>query len=158
MAVNIFIETVTARTLAAVRRKVHIEQIGAAWRPALDQVWQFLSQHPGLRSDGHNIFLYHHPLYHHPANRREPMDIDFGVHVTRSFPKEGDVFVTETPAGRVATALHVGHYERLGETHDAIHAWAAASQMMFAGKSWGIYGDWSDDPAKLETRVEYLLV
>ena len=36
------------------------------------------------------------------------MDVDFGVQVTRSFPKEGEVFATETPAGRVATALHVG--------------------------------------------------
>lgn len=85
------------------------------------------------------------------------MDIDFGVQVTRSFTKEGEVFATETPAGKVAAALHVGPYERLGETHDAIHAWAADNKMTFAGKSWEIYGDWSDDPAKLETRVEYLL-
>jgi effector-binding domain-containing protein len=152
MAINVSVQTVSARTLAAVRRKVRIGQIGAAWRPALDQVWQFLSQHPGLRSDGHNIFLYHHP-----ASRREPMDVDFGVQVTRSFAKEGEVFATETPAGKVAAALHVVPYERLGETHDAIHAWAAANKMTFAGKSWEIYGDWSDDPAKLETRVEYLL-
>jgi effector-binding domain-containing protein len=157
MAINVSVQTVPARTLAAVRRKVRIDQIGAAWRPALDQVWQFLSQHPELRSDkqnndGHNIFLYHHP-----ASRREPMDIDFGVQVTRLFPKEGEVFATEMPAGKVATAVHAGPYERLGETHDAIHAWAAANKMTFAGKSWEIYGDWFDDPAKLETRVEYLL-
>jgi effector-binding domain-containing protein len=152
MAINVSIQTVSARTLAAVRRRVRIDQIGAAWRPALDQVWQFLAQHHGLRSDGHNIFLYHHP-----ASRRDPMDVDFGVQVTRSFPKEGEVFATETPTGKVATVLHVGPYERLGETHEAIHAWATANKMMFAGKSWEIYGDWSDDPAKLETRVEYLL-
>jgi effector-binding domain-containing protein len=153
MAINISIQTVSARTLAAVRRKVRIDQIGVAWRPALDLVWQFLSQRPGLRSDGHNIFLYYHP-----ASRRDPMDIDFGVQVTRSFPQEGEVFATETLAGKVATALHVGPYERLGETHDAIHAWADANKMTFAGKSWEIYGDWSDDSAKLETRVEYLLL
>jgi effector-binding domain-containing protein len=67
------------------------------------------------------------------------------------------VFPTATPAGKVAAALHVGPYARLRETHDAIHAWAAANKMTFAGKSWEIYGDWCDDPAKLETRVEYLL-
>jgi len=85
------------------------------------------------------------------------MDIDFGVQVTRSFPNEGEVFSIETPSGKVATATHVGPYERLGETHGAIHAWAAANKITFAGKSWEIYGDWSDDPSKLETRVEYLL-
>jgi effector-binding domain-containing protein len=152
MAIDVAVQTVSARTLAAVRRRVGIGQIGTAWRSALDQVWQFLSQHPGLRSDGHNIFLYHHP-----ASRGEAMDVDFGVQVTRSFAQEGEVSATETPIGKVATALHVGPYERLGETHDAIHAWAAANKVTFAGKSWEIYGDWSDDPAKLETRVEYLL-
>jgi effector-binding domain-containing protein len=152
MAINVSVETVPARTLAAVRRTVLLSQIGAAWRPALDQVWQFLSQHPGLRGDGHNIFLYHHP-----ASRSEPMDVDFGVQVTRSFPNEGEVFATETPAGKVVAALHIGPYARLGETHDAIHAWVAVNKMTFAGKSWEIYSDWSEDPAKLETRVEYLL-
>jgi effector-binding domain-containing protein len=152
MAINVSVEAVPARTLAAVRRKIRIEQIGAAWRPALDQVWQFLSQHPGLRGDGHNVFLYHHP-----ANMQSPMDIDFGVQVTGSFQKEGEVFAVTTRSGKVATATHVGPYERLGETHGAIHAWAAANKIIFAGKSWEIYGDWSDDPWKLETRVEYLL-
>jgi effector-binding domain-containing protein len=67
------------------------------------------------------------------------------------------VIYTETPSGKVATALHVGPYERLGDAHKAIHAWAAANKISFAGKSWEIYGDWTEDVAKLETRIEYLL-
>jgi hypothetical protein len=54
-------------------------------------------------------------------------------------------------------AVHIGGYDRLRETHDAIHAWAAAHQRSFGGRSWEIYGDWSDDPCKLETTVVYLL-
>ena len=38
-----------------------------------------------------------------------------------------------------------------------VHAWRAAKNRVFAGKSWEIYGDWSDDPAKLETTIVYLL-
>jgi hypothetical protein len=76
MAINVSVQSVPARTLAAVRRKVRIDQITKVWRPALDQGWQFLSQHAGLRSDGHNIFLYHHP-----ASRQAAMDVDFGVQV-----------------------------------------------------------------------------
>ncbi len=152
MSSKVSVEIVPSRMLAAVRRQVRIGQVATAWRPALDQVWEFVRQNPGLRTDGHNVFLYHHP-----ANRQLPMDVDFGVHVTRSFERSGEVFSTETPAGKVATALHVGPYERMGDTHDAIHAWAAASNMTFAGKSWEVYGDWTDDVAKLETRIEYLL-
>jgi effector-binding domain-containing protein len=152
MATDISLRTVPARRLAAVRRKIRISEIATAWKPALDQVWAFLRQHPDLRTDGHNIFLYHHP-----ASMESPMDADFGVEVTQSFERSGEVFAIETPAGKVATGVHIGAYERLGETHAAIHAWAAANKVSFAGKSWEIYGDWSDDPTKLETCVEYLL-
>ena len=152
MSIPVHIETVPARKLAAVRRRVRIGQIASTWRPALDKVWDFLGQNPGLRTDGHNIFLYHHP-----DQPQAPMDIDFGVEVIRAFSPSGEVAPVETPAGRVATAVHIGSYDQIGRTHDAIHAWAARNRISFAGKSWEIYGDWNDDITKLETRVQYLL-
>jgi hypothetical protein len=45
----------------------------------------------------------------------------------------------------------------LREAHDRILAWVQLEQRHFAGWSWEVYGDWSDDPAKLETTVVYLL-
>jgi effector-binding domain-containing protein len=146
------VQIVQARKLAAVRRQVTIGTVSSAWRPALDQVWKFLRTQPGLRTDGHNIFLYHHP-----AHRDAPMNVDFGVEVTRTFETSGEVYATETPAGEAAIALHVGGYDRLSETHDLVHAWAAANRRTFGGQSWEIYGDWCDDPARLETTVVYLL-
>ncbi len=152
MSRAVTIQSVSPRLLAAVRRTVHIGQIGNTWRPALDQVWAFLKQNPGSRTDGHNIFLYHHP-----AERNAPMDIDFGVEVVRRFEASGEVHVVETPAGKAASALHVGPYQRLKETHDAIHAWVAANHLKIGGHSWEIYGEPVEDESKLETRVEYLL-
>jgi effector-binding domain-containing protein len=152
MAVIVSVQFVQARKLAAVRRQVAIGAVGSAWRPALDQVWKFLRSQPGLRTDGHNVFLYHHP-----ANRSAPMNVDFGVEVTRRFEPSGEVYATETPAGEVAMAVHIGGYDRLGETHNAVHEWARAHQRTFAGRSWEIYGDPSDDISRLETTVVYLL-
>jgi hypothetical protein len=143
---------VNSRKLAAVRRRVKIGGVGAVWRPALDQVWAFLRTQPGLRTDGHNVFLYHHP------ERPElEMDADFGVEVTRGFAPVGEVYATETPAGMAAVAVHVGPYEQMKETHDAIQVWREANGRTFAGTSWEIYGDPSDDPSKLETTIAYLL-
>jgi effector-binding domain-containing protein len=152
MGKSVSIEVASPRMLAAVRRPVLIGHVATAWRPALDLVWAFLRQNPGLRTDGHNIFLYHHP-----AKGESTLTADFGVQVTRAFPQSGEVFATETPAGRVASALHLGPYERMGETHEAIQSWTRANHMTLANKSWEIYGDWTDDPAKLETQIEYLL-
>jgi effector-binding domain-containing protein len=78
------------------------------------------------------------------------MNVDFGVEVARSFETSGEVY-------EVATAVHIGGYDRLSETHGAIRAWTQAHQRVLAGRSWEIYGDWSDDPSRLETTVAYLL-
>src|SRR4249920_3654279 len=97
MSYEVVTKTVSAQTLAAVRRRVFVGEVGRAWKPALDLVWEFLRRHEGLRVDGHNCFLYHHP-----ANREAAMDIDFGVQVIRPFEAEGEVICTATPAGEVA--------------------------------------------------------
>ena len=85
------------------------------------------------------------------------MEVDFGVEVTRAFEPAGEVAPAETPAGEVAMAVHVGGYDRLHRTHDAIHAWRDRTGRTFAGRSWEVYGDPSPDPAKTETTVCYLL-
>jgi len=152
MAATVNLEIAKSRQLAAVRRQVAIGAVGAAWGPALDQVWKFLRTQPGLRTDGHNIFVYHHP-----PRRGLPMNVDFGVEVTRAFATTGEVYATATPSGEVASAVHVGAYDQLRAAHDAIHAWARAQRREFAGVSWEIYGDPHEDPAKTETTVVYLL-
>ena len=151
MEYDVAVETAQAELVAAVRAKVPITGIARAWKPALDQVWAFLKRN-GEVGPGHNLFLYHHP-----ERRNEAMDIDFGVQVARPFEREGDVRCVETPAGEVATTVHVGPYDRLGDAHNAIRAWCAANNRKIAGASWEIYSDWKDDPALLKTTIKYLL-
>jgi len=75
----------------------------------------------------------------------------------RAFEPAGEIVCTATPSGNVAMTVHVGGYDGLHRAHDAIRAWAAREARILGGTSWEIYGDWSDDPAKLETTVCYLL-
>jgi GyrI-like small molecule binding domain len=152
MSYEVVTQTVSAQLLAAVRRRVLAGQVGQAWKPALDLVWEFLRRHKTLRVDGHNCFLYHHP-----APGKAEMVVDFGVQVIRPFEDEGEVICTETPAGEVAIATHIGSYAGLGAAHNAVHSWRAASGRAFGACSWEIYGDWTNDEAKLETQVVYLL-
>src|SRR5437762_2769774 len=119
MGIDVAVEVVQLRKLAAVRRQVPFGAVGSAWRPALDQVWAFLRTQPGLRTDGHNIFVYHHP-----SRDRDPMNADFGVEVTREFAGSGEVRPVRTPGGEAAVARHVGPYDGLAGAHRAIHAWA----------------------------------
>src|SRR5205823_908622 len=95
MSYQVKLQSLSPRILAAVRRRVAIKDIPTAFKPALDKVWAFLGKHPGLRTDGHNIFLYH-------RESPEIMPIDFAVEVIRSFVGEGDIACVPTPAGEAA--------------------------------------------------------
>ena len=152
MTAHVSLRKASALTIAAVRRKVTISEIGTAWKEPLDKVWSVLRSKPGLHTHGHNVFLYHHG-----TGRDAPMTVDFGVEVTRSFDAVGDVHATQTPEGEVAEATHVGPYDRLGDTHLAIHRWAVKNGRSMAGTSWEIYADPTSDPSMLETKVVYLL-
>jgi effector-binding domain-containing protein len=146
------IEQVRPRLLAAVRRTAAPREIPSVFVPALDLVWAFLGKHKGLRTDGHNVFLYHHV-----ARPEAGMPIDFGVEVTRRFEPEGEVRCVETPAGEAAVVVHRGAYGGLPKAHAALHAWCAANGRTIGVYSLEVYGDWSDDPSKLDTTIQYLL-
>ena len=149
---SVNLQTVHPRKLAAVRREVAPGAVGSAWGPVLGKVWEFIRSQPGLRTTGHNIFLYHHP-----TQPDGPILCDFGVEVTRTFETPGEVYATETPGGEAAVAVHRGRYNRVNEAHDAIGKWMAANRRESAGHSWEIYGDPTPDPADTETTVVYLL-
>ena len=150
MTHEIKLKTLTPRILAAVRRRVAIREISTAFKPALDSVWAFLRKNPGLRTDGHNVFLYHH-------ESPEIMPIDFGVEVIRSFSGEGEVACITTPPGEAAVTVHRGPYTKLAAAHQALHEWCRANGRNIGGHSLEIYGDWAPDPEKLETTIQYLL-
>jgi effector-binding domain-containing protein len=151
MPISVNLLTVHSRKLAAVRREVAPGAVGSAWKSALDKVWEFIRSQPGLRTDGHNIFLYH------PSQPGAQILCDFGVEVTRTFETAGEVHATETPGGEAAVAVHRGPYNRMNEAHDAIREWMAANRREPAGHSWEIYGDPTPNPADTETTVVYLL-
>lgn len=152
MTMRVEIRHAEPRILAAVARRVPPGEVARAWKPALDAVWAHLRAHPEVGKPGHNVFLYRHG-----ADRDAPMECEFGVEVPATFAPSGEVRCVTTPAGRVLSALHVGAYDGLRGAHDAVHAYAAEHGLAFAGVSWEVYGHMSPDPAKTETRVEYLL-
>jgi effector-binding domain-containing protein len=92
---------------------------------------------------GLNIVLY-------PGDVAGEFEIECGVEVESG----GN---SSTPAGIIATTVHLGPYNQMAPAHKAIHQWARENARKFAGPSWEVYGHWSDDPAKLRTDIFYLL-
>jgi hypothetical protein len=152
MPVSVNVQIVHPRKLAAVRREITPGEVGSGWGPAVTKVWDFIRGQPGLWTDGHNIFVYHHA-----KQPGAPMLCDFGVEVTRTFETVGEVHATETPGGEAAVALHRGPYNCMDEAYNAIDTWMTENRRVSAGHSWEIYGDPTPDPADTETTVVHLL-
>lgn len=150
MAYQVAVRTLSPRILAAVRRRVSPRNVATAFREPLDKVWAFLRAHPGLRTDGHNIFVYHH-------ESPEMMPVDFGVEVTRPFATEGEIDCVTTPSGEAAVVVHRGPYSRLWAAHEALHEWFRANGRAVGSNSLEIYGDPSQDPEQTETTIAYFL-
>jgi effector-binding domain-containing protein len=152
MDYTVSVEVLAPRLLAAIRRTAAPREVPIVFRPVLGTVWAFLKGQPGLRTDGHNVFLYHHV-----ERPEDGMPIDFGVEVSRPFKAMGDVRCVETPAGEAAVVVHRGPYGGIPHAHAALHRWCAENHREIGATSLEIYGDWSDDPRKLETTIQYLL-
>jgi effector-binding domain-containing protein len=98
-----------------------------------------------------------HPGRQERASGSLSAPADAPIEVTRRFEPEGEVHCVETPAGEAIVGVHQGAYGGLPKAHAALHAWCAANGRALDAHSLEVYGDWSDEPSKLETTIQYLL-
>jgi effector-binding domain-containing protein len=124
------------------------EQFRSAWKSMLDSVWALLGQHD-LRTDGHNVMVY--------RNDVPQLDFEVGVQVSRPFEAIGAVVPSTLPAGSAAHTAHRGDYGRLGDAHNSVLSWCRANNRVSTGVRWEVYGDWNDDPPRVQTDVYWLL-
>ena len=132
---------------AVVRRRAGRSELSTVVPQGCGLVWNFARAH-GLKA-GRHVALY----------LNGNIDLEVGVEVSGAFEDQGEVVRSSTPAGAVATAVHLGPYQHLGEAHDAIRAWCAANGHQLSGLNWEIYGhwqpEWTSDPAAIRTDVFY---
>ncbi len=116
-------------------------QLQTTIRQSFDRIYTPGALAPG---HGHNFILYHGGT---------PAELRMTVGVLDRAPGGGDpdVNAAQAPGGRVITATHWGDYGQMKTTYDALHAEVQARGLKLAPLSLEIYGDWSDDPAKVRT-------
>jgi len=117
------------------------QQLVPTIRQTFDRIYKPGALAPG---HGHNFILYH---------GGDASEITMTIGVLERVPggADSDVKLVHAPGGRVITATHWGDYGQMKTTYDALHAEVKARGLKLTPLSLEIYGDWSDDPAKVRT-------
>lgn len=143
------IVTVQSRPTAVARGEAKSwDEFASRWKLMLDSVWAFLEVND-LRTDGHNVMVY--------RNAVPNLEFEVGVEVSRGFDPMGAVVPSCLPEGRAAHTIHTGDYSGLAAAHDAVAGWCRDHGHIPSGVRWEVYGDWHQDPDKVNTAVYWLL-
>jgi len=149
MEYQVTVSTVERQPIAAARQRTTFGKVAQEIGPLLSHPWALIRATPGLRTDGDNVAIY--------WEETGGGSIEVGVQVVREIEPTETVVPSATPAGTVARTAHFGPYNQLGPAHEAVRRWCKQNGREMVPPFWEIYGDWSDDPAKLRTDVLYLL-
>jgi effector-binding domain-containing protein len=150
VAYEAVIETVPAEPMAAVAARSTQAMLAKVIPASLDKVWAF------LRADDFGA-LGCNTVYYAPMRRGAEFDLLIGVRLAAPFAPRGEVRPAETPAGEVSHVAYFGEYSKMHAAHQAAQDWAGAHGRALTGASWEVYGDWSDDWAKVRTDIYYQL-
>ena len=145
------LKQLSARPIAVVRRRAASHELSQVVPDACGTVWKVIrSQH--VSGAGRHVAVY----------LDDQINLEVGVELDGPFTGHGEVVVSATPPGLVATTTHFGPYHLLDKAYEAIRQWCAANGHVLAGPDWEIYGHWQDawnsDPTKIRTEVFCLLV
>jgi effector-binding domain-containing protein len=103
-----------------------------------------------VKQVGHNYAIYERGTH-------KELLVRAGFPVSGAFEQTQSVKSFTLAAGEAVHAMHVGPYSELHRTYARLDAWWKEQGLPLAGQSWELYGDWHDDPSKLETGIYYRL-
>jgi effector-binding domain-containing protein len=149
MTYAVELRKVAATPLLVVRRRARQAELSKIVPDGCGTVWNYIRA-AGIRSAGRHVAMYR-------AADAGLLDVEVGVEVGADAAGSGDVVLSATPAGTVATTTHFGSYAGLDAANAAINQWCDANHHQLAGPSWEVYGHWTDEPEKVRTDVFWLL-
>jgi effector-binding domain-containing protein len=135
--------------IAVIRRQAHASELSRVVPECCGLVWNAVRAQQA--KGGRHIAIYWDGS----------IRLEVGVELLGPFAEDGEVVLSATPAGPVASATHFGPYNGLSAAHDAIHQWCKTNNRSLAGPNWEIYGhwqpEWNTNPSQIRTDVYYQL-
>lgn len=133
--------TLVVRARAAVERLPEV--LGPAWAAILGHAGQ-----AGAEPNSAPFVAYHNM-------DMKDLDLEIGFTFPRPLAGDENVQAGEVPAGKAAQCVHVGPYDQLRTTYQALEAWMSERGLKHAGPAYEYYLDdpQATPPGQLRTRV-----
>ena len=116
MKYDVRLEQLGSRPIAVVRRRAVARDLAKVVPDACGTVWGVLRAQQ-VTGAGRHVAVY----------LDNQINLEVGVELDGPFAGYGEVVVSATPAGPVATTTHFGPYGLLHEAHEAIRLWCRNS-------------------------------
>jgi effector-binding domain-containing protein len=149
MAYDVVLKEIDPVTIASVRGTIPTYgDVGMLY----GELFGHLGQH-GIHPAGPPLAIYHDPEY-----READVDAEAGVPIDADAPASGRVSVRTLPGGSVATCIHRGGYDTIGQAYTALMAWIERNGYAVAGPNREIYlrgPDDSGEPDGYVTEVQF---
>jgi effector-binding domain-containing protein len=142
------IQQIERRSTVCMRITTRKEEIGKRIGDVLTQVGEYVER-SGTRPAGP-------PYARYFRWSDEGVEVEIGVPVAERVAGDGRLIAGELPGGQVARTVHLGPYDSLTETYDALHDWISAQGREPAGAPWEVYLRTHADvanPSELTTEV-----
>ena len=146
---DIQLKDVKKQTTLVIKKTVKRDEIGKELADIYPKIFKFLGEKKITPSSA--------PIAKYKIID-DKFEMEAGVVVPDGTKGEGDIVVGELPEGKVATTIHLGAYDKLPNTYQAIGEWLKTKGLTSAGIGWEIYvsDPGTTKPEEVKTEV-YLL-
>jgi effector-binding domain-containing protein len=131
MAYEVTIAEMTPEPVAGVRGTYRIADLAEVMGREFGRIMVAIAAQ-GARPAGSALTIYH-------GWTEDEVDAEIAFTIEGDFVPQEDVKPGTLPGGRVATTVHVGPYDQLGEAYEAIQRHAEANGLALAELMWERY-------------------
>jgi AraC family transcriptional regulator len=141
------LRTVPEQPIAALRVRGPIAEIGTTMAAEFPRIFETVTK-AGIAPAGPPMARYYDP-------DGAVVEYELAIPLTAPFVGDGDIQPGTIGGGEVAHTVHVGPYDQLGRTWEALATWIGSQGKSIAAPGWEWYVDdpQETDPATLRTEV-----
>ena len=122
---------IEAQSVVGIRTTARMDEIGKVMGPLFGEVFGYIQQQ-GQAPAGMPLALYH-------SMEGGAVDLECAIPVGSPVEGSGRIAAGELPTCTAATVTHMGPYDELGKTWEALMAWMKSEGLEPAGTPWEVY-------------------